>query len=362
MLLGVKYIVHGNVSSSFSSFEESTSVEAFEYPLSIGYMVNESVKDFSFEKNAFENNKLLLESMTGFNTDTSYKNVSKDATEQNFETHFDKENNSVYRLISPADGTDPEIVIIDNGVTIQKEKNHYKFVTTKDPEESSIQFYIPSYSVPEGCIPCIYISNDKSINRTNSMYITGQKENLTSFGGRISMSYIRPFDRIEDGFLVNIYSNGKNEESFKDLSFAFFDETALSKVYEVLSSNQLHLSKYKSGYLKGTITVPEGSNSLLFTSIPYEDGWKLTVNGERHDYISLLNGAFIGIEFEEPGYYEIEMNYTPRWLKEGIILSVIGLILLFYSFFVRNAHNLFKRKLTGTVTGKQSNGAKVLGT
>ena len=356
MLLGVKYIVHGNEPAP--SINETTKIDKFEYPLGIGYIVNESVKDFSLGENAFENNELLLESMTGIHIGTGCESFSEDITGRISETSYCKDNNIIYRLITPKGGTDSEIVIIDNGVTMQKEDNHYKFVTTKDPEESSIQFYIPSDMVPEGLIPCIYILNDKSLNRIDSMYITGSKENLTSFGGRISMSYIRPFDRIDNGYLINIYCNGKEEEEFKDLSFAFFDESALSKAYEILSSNQLQLTEFKSGYLKGFITVPEENRNLLFTSIPYEEGWELTVNGETHEYISLLNGAFIGIDFDKPGNYEIEMKYKPGWLKEGIILSATGLMLFFYSFLVRNAHILFNRKFTGTVTGRQSNGAK----
>lgn len=329
MLLGVKYIVHENEAAPSSSLKEATEIEEFEYPLSIGYMVNDSVKDFTFGENAFENNERLLKSMTGVHNGTNYKNLSDSDPKKDSETCFLKDNHSVYQLIMPKEENGSDIVIINNGVSIQKEDNHYKFVTAKDPEESSIQFYIPSDRVPEGLIPCIYILNDKSLNRIDSMYITGPKENLTSFGGRISMSYIRPFDRIDNGYLINIYCNGKEEEEFKDLSFAFFDETALSKAYEILSSNQLQLTEFKSGYLKGFITVPKDNRNLLFTSIPYEKGWELTVNGETHEYISLLNGAFIGIDFEKPGNYEIEMKYKPGWLKEGIILSAIGLLLFF---------------------------------
>ena len=66
----------------------------------------------------------------------------------------------------------------------------------------------------------------------------------------------------------------------------------------------------------------------MFTSIPYDEGWKLKVDGEKKNYIKVLNG-FIAVELEE-GQHIIEFKYTPPGFKCGIIISLISLCFLIY--------------------------------
>ena len=79
--------------------------------------------------------------------------------------------------------------------------------------------------------------------------------------------------------------------------------------------------------MKGHVTVA-GDNRLLFTSIPYVEGWTVFVNGKKTESFALMNGAFIGIKLPGSGEFEIEMKYSCPWLKEGMIAGAIGVFLL----------------------------------
>ena len=96
-------------------------------------------------------------------------------------------------------------------------------------------------------------------------------------------------------------------------------------VYENLSLNTIENTEYKDGYLKGDVTVTD-NKTLLYTSIPYDEGWTLKVDGKDYDYIKILNG-FIGVDLEE-GQHTIEFKYKLPGFKVGLSISIISLIIL----------------------------------
>ena len=85
---------------------------------------------------------------------------------------------------------------------------------------------------------------------------------------------------------------------------------------------------------------------LLFTTIPYDEEWSIYVNGKETSYFPLLDGAFIGIDLEKEGENVIEMKFTPYGVKEGIILSLVGISIFFAIVFVKQ-HYHSKNKLRG---------------
>ena len=96
-------------------------------------------------------------------------------------------------------------------------------------------------------------------------------------------------------------------------------------VYKNLSLNTIENTDYKDGYVKGDVTVT-ADKTLLYTSIPYDEGWTLKVDGKDHDYIKILNG-FIGVDLEE-GQHTIEFKYKLPGFKVGLSISIISLIAL----------------------------------
>ena len=114
------------------------------------------------------------------------------------------------------------------------------------------------------------------------------------------------------------------------LHFAYYNEVDLQRSYDILSKNQLEITEFEDGYVKGTVTATE-EFPILFTSVPYTIGWTAYVDGVEQEIIPLVNDAFIGLALE-PGEHEIELRFTAPWSKCGIILSIIGLVLVIIIF------------------------------
>lgn len=77
------------------------------------------------------------------------------------------------------------------------------------------------------------------------------------------------------------------------------------------------------------------------TSIPYEYGWEITVNGEKVEPVAVCEGL-IGIKLNE-GMNSIVMEYQPPCFKIGMTVSVIMFILGLY-ISVYTEHEIFRRR------------------
>src|SRR5699024_4337980 len=76
---------------------------------------------------------------------------------------------------------------------------------------------------------------------------------------------------------------------------------------------------------------------VLVTTIPYEKGWNVTVNGEERDIVQ-ANIGFIGVPLDS-GNSEIVFSYQSPYLKSGGVLSLIGIFLLGLIQLIRKKNN-----------------------
>lgn len=77
------------------------------------------------------------------------------------------------------------------------------------------------------------------------------------------------------------------------------------------------------------------------TSIPYEYGWEVTVNGEKVDAIA-VRGGLIGINLDE-GSNSIVMEYHPPLFKAGVAISIIMFAIGLYMALYAD-HEIYRRR------------------
>ena len=91
-----------------------------------------------------------------------------------------------------------------------------------------------------------------------------------------------------------------------------------------LKENQFKVKEFKNNYIKGNISNKE--SGILQISTSYSNGWNAYVDGKKVNTIN-VNKGFIGIELDE-GQHEVILKYSTPWLKIGIIISAVGIIIL----------------------------------
>lgn len=105
----------------------------------------------------------------------------------------------------------------------------------------------------------------------------------------------------------------------------YIDADAANEAFSYLESSSMVVEDYDNDRLSGYIYVEEGQE-LVFTTIPYDTGWHVYVDGKEVEYEEVLDSL---MAFEvEAGYHEIEMRYFPTIYKIGIVLSTIGILML----------------------------------
>ncbi len=117
--------------------------------------------------------------------------------------------------------------------------------------------------------------------------------------------------------------NGNEDDETPKISADIYqmDTEVLYAALEQLSQTHLENVTYNSTHMNGQVTMQEAGRLIL--SIPYEDGWHITINGEETEG-ERFGGALIAFDLE-PGEYTISMEYTPEGQYAGILISVVSL-------------------------------------
>lgn len=159
------------------------------------------------------------------------------------------------------------------------------------------------------------------------VYVTNKKvEEVSAEIGERSLS----FDNVDRGYFLELGYLPKGQEvilqSKTDGNPAMqaeiwrFDPEAMEEIYQCLSQSPLELSSWTDTGLAGSINTPEGGT--MFTSIPYDKGWKIWVDGTAVSGRPVFD-AFLGVDLE-PGEHKIRLSYEPQGLKTGAVITGVS--------------------------------------
>ncbi len=163
-----------------------------------------------------------------------------------------------------------------------------------------------------------------------------------------SIVYVGNFDEGETVTVRFYLPSDSEDESLSGSIFvnaATLSEDDLQAAYDVLTQGAMEDITVDDSCVSGTVQVGEGG-SLLYTSIPYSEGWTAYVDGEEQEITPLLFGGFCGLELEE-GEHTIEFRYFTPGLKVGAVVSVIS-VFLTGLFCIYDRGRKGKRRLTRT--------------
>jgi uncharacterized membrane protein YfhO len=122
----------------------------------------------------------------------------------------------------------------------------------------------------------------------------------------------------------------------KDSYVYYIDMEVFKDAMERLGKTQYVIdSSSTDSHLTGTVTTTV-EKQLMFTSIPYDAGWNVFVDGKKVD-IYEANNSLLSFYVEGTGEHSVEMKYMPTTIALGITVSITCLIifivlLLIYPF------------------------------
>ena len=95
-----------------------------------------------------------------------------------------------------------------------------------------------------------------------------------------------------------------------------------------ISKNQMQIKFYKTNHFSADIKLDD--DQVLFTSIPFDEGWHIYENGKELNKQKFAN-TFILLDIGS-GYHELEFKYIPKGLYLSVIITIISL--LFFTVYM----------------------------
>lgn len=283
---------------------ENVSIYENPYPTSLGFAVSQNVKDWNQDQyTAMPAQNILAYDMTGYGG------------------FF----NEVY----------PAISVTSDTATVSYANNQVSYT----PNVAGPMYFMLNFTVDEA--GDYYVNCRGNYVTKIHFYKNGQEMAYDRY--QIQIFHL---GQLEVGDYISIeyeYSNVTKSE-VAPFYVATFDREAFETVYQALMQNPMTVETLEDGYVSGSVTMPE--NQTLFTSIPYDEGWTVRVDGNEADYYRIA-GSFIGVDMEA-GTHTLEFLYMPLGLLPGICISVIcmGILLLALQIEKRLALRREKREAT----------------
>jgi uncharacterized membrane protein YfhO len=125
---------------------------------------------------------------------------------------------------------------------------------------------------------------------------------------------------VEEGKNVNVVVNRSNVFE----SFYYLDMGVFERAVKTLKAMELEVEHYDNRSVSGSVTAREGD--VLFTSIPYDEGWSVRVNGKKVE-LKKFADSLIAVPLNA-GENKVQMTYTAKGFTAGVWISLAALIVL----------------------------------
>jgi len=110
--------------------------------------------------------------------------------------------------------------------------------------------------------------------------------------------------------------------NYSDAQFYYMDTRVMMSICDRIQGNKVSDYSFEDGKVKFNVTEAE-ENKLLFTSVPFDESWRIYRNGQEIEP-KLLGDCILLVPLEK-GTNEILITYHVKRLKLGILLFIIGL-------------------------------------
>ena len=195
-----------------------------------------------------------------------------------------------------------------------------------DKSKAGILYY--HYTVPADTELYFFYPNRYLRQVKLSVCETAEKQNYTSrgtFGGGESNCIVSLGDSSTGDLYLKVTIDNDSNNLYvipKDSYVYYIDMEVFRDAFSRLAEKQFIIDPESTdSHLKGTVTTTS-DRQLMFTSIPYDEGWNVYVDGEKVEIYEVTN-ALVSFYVDGAGEHTLEMRYMPATVALGITVSVV---------------------------------------
>lgn len=300
-MFSLKYLVNNTTtdvfgdSSLYNSLFTYDKYTAYEnkFSLPLAYGVDTSVANWEWSlSDPLEVQNDLFERATGV-ADALVKMYPKEISNSNVEKFTQPLNSEIFSFKkTSSDGVDGSSTFVFEA---EKDGNVYLYVTTAEGDKSGT--------------------------------MTVSKQNGQSLSQDLSKGYILDIGNVNKGERFTAIVPISTESGMLTFHAYYVDNEAFAKGYEKLKNSSLNYTNVTDTCIEGGFIA--NGTQLLMTSIPYDSGWTIYIDGNKiaRDDIVKIGDAFIGVNVTD-GYHSLKMVYAPTGYKVGVLISLATAVIL----------------------------------
>ncbi len=318
-LFGVKYELScpENSTGEIESRDDIT-VTKNKYALPMAYLVDRETEDLELSATEpLQNQNELLSTMTGSEEINDYFTRIIDDVEL------------VKTNVSQGKTTDGH----HSFKVIEKGENAELVYTLQMPEASALYMYLPS-----------------KYERTVNVWLN-RKDFLGTYFEGDDNSIMKIGDFAEGESVTIGLTLTRDDLYFREAQFVYCDPEMISRDIGALLEENKDTVAERVTPTHMRVSVNASDDKLLFTSLPVEKGWEITVDGVKTDYVEILD-ALIAVPVTS-GSHVIEFKFTTAGYPEALIISGTGILLFAAMIFIYVRFFYSKRNGKIIVDGKK---------
>lgn len=297
------------------------------YALSVGFQASESVCDLKLEdSNPFENQNNVFSSIIEDGSDLQESPILKPlqyTVDEILNVESEVYGDDLIRYYNTEDvGSESHIDYI---ISVETDGPVYVYFPTTYEKSCNLWYYdneeFQRYKNDNGIEPNMDYAGS---------YFEGDNYRIVDLG------------EFEQGSEVRLRITLDREAFWSGELFYTLDYDAFREAVNTIKQNELKVTEYSDRSLKGEIEI-SGDDKVMLTTIPYEEGWKITVDGNRVKPVCAID-SLIALKLDE-GTHEIEMVFMPDYFIQSVIISIIGLILCAIIFVFEYKDGIIKFRI-----------------
>ncbi|MDD4406574.1 MAG: YfhO family protein [Bacilli bacterium] len=153
-----------------------------------------------------------------------------------------------------------------------------------------------------------------------------------SYAEKIKGINLFEFINLNENYIISTRSDnqtysiyvGYNNYTHDDFYAYYINNNKFKLATSILNNQGFKIDNFKEKEISGHITLK--SKKVLYTSIPFDKGWKVYANSELIDTFK-INNSLLGFELKE-GKYNIVLKFIPYGMKTGGIISITSFIVI----------------------------------
>lgn len=206
--------------------------------------------------------------------------------------------------------------IVYKNVHAGKDQTNITYTKDDEKKEASIDFQLTAKS-------------------NNSYYLTlGSNVKAEDMLIYLNGTKFSQYETYNDTIVLNIGANQqdqpilvtlalqKDELTLKDFKLYQLNVPAFDKAIQTLKNEALQVHTHTNTKITGSVTINEDKKVLL-TTIPYSNGWKVTIDGKAVETEKAIN-SLLAVPIDK-GEHKIVFSYTPPLFIPGLVVSLLSI-------------------------------------